>query len=156
MYVDIAFELLFPIDAELSGLNWKQPFFEWQGQRFPQGSEETSFSYFKLIKSDVPAHIIKFLPENFKKERWQCISINEGLEKVKEDFLKVEKNNDENDLFNLLIKLIGVKKKWVLIFELEYDTIDDVGEGDINVVFQKIRNSLTVDRKGFIIWNKDS
>ncbi|MDV2442533.1 hypothetical protein CMV00_01795 [Elizabethkingia anophelis] len=153
--MDLGFEFLLPIESEVSTFKFERPIYEWQGERFPQGQPETFFHYFKLMKSIVPKHIIPLLPNDLQTEQWQCISLMEGIDNLIEE---LSQNTDINVggqiLADLLFHLIGAEEKRVIIFEPDYDCIDEVFEGNIEVAFYEIINSLTIEKKGFVIWNK--
>ena len=78
--MDVGFEFLLPVEAKILAINFEQPIYEWQGEQFPQGPEEAWHHNFKLIKSDVPKHIIALLPKSWQNESWQCISVVDGIE----------------------------------------------------------------------------
>ncbi|OPB88528.1 hypothetical protein [Elizabethkingia ursingii] len=153
--MDLGFEFLLPIESEISTVKFEQSIYEWQEEKFPQGQEEASFHYFKLIKSIVPEHIIPLLPDNFQKEHWLCISLIDGIDNLIEELsLNTSISVGKQILNDLLFSLLGGEEKWVIIFEPDYDCIDEVLEGNIEVAFYEIINSLTIEKKGFVIWNK--
>ncbi|WP_114752783.1 hypothetical protein [Pleomorphovibrio marinus] len=153
--MDVGFEILLPIDSKVAIAKFERPVYEWQGEKFPQGQEEAWFHYFRLTKSNVPEHIIPFLPNDFQNEQWQCISILDGIESLLDE-LSVDTNiPKENDmLLNLLHSITKEAKKWVIVFEPDYDCIDEVIEGDVHIAFCKIVDSLTLERNGFVLWCK--
>jgi hypothetical protein len=152
--MDVGFEILVPIESNMSAIKFEQPIFEWQGEKYPQGPKETWLYYFKLIKSNVPQHILSFLPDSFKKDQWQCISIIEGIDKLERDLVSTEnvKKESETKLLDLLNLLIGNELKWIVVFEPDYDRIDEVIEGNVDTAFQKISKSLKEEKSGFVIW----
>lgn len=155
--MDVGFEVLLPIESEITTIKFEQSVYEWQGEKFPQGQEEAWFHYFKLTKSNVPEHIIPFLPNDFQRERWQSISIIDGIESLINELslnTNIPKKNDI--LLNLLYSLTGVEKKWVVVFEPDYDCIDEVMEGDVHIAFHKIVDSLTLKRNGFVLWCEEN
>ncbi|WP_217606816.1 hypothetical protein [Chitinophaga sp. GbtcB8] len=77
--MNVCFEILIPIQSEISKVRFNQPGYEWDGGLYPQGPEEAFFEYFKLRKSTVPDHIASFLPVALQECKWQCISVVEGL-----------------------------------------------------------------------------
>jgi len=153
--MDVGFEFLLPIESNVTTIKFQQPVYEWQGEKFPQGEEEAWFNYFKLTKSNVPEHIIDLLPNDFQKEQWQCISIIDGIESLMHELSVNTTISEENNiLLNLLHSLTKTHKKWVVIFEPDYDCINEVIEGNINIAFQKIVDSLTIERNGFVLWSE--
>lgn len=151
--MDIGFEFLLPIESKITTIKFEQPVYEWQGEKFPQGQEEALFHYFKLIKSTVPEHIMSLLPNNFQKEQWQCISIVNGIESLINELSLDENIHKENNiLLDLLRSLTEAQKKWVIIFEPDYDCINEVMEGNIHIAFHKIRDSLIIERNGFVLF----
>ncbi|NLU91549.1 hypothetical protein [Chitinophaga sp. Ak27] len=149
--MDIGFEILLPVESKISAINFKQPVYEWQGEKYPQGQEEASFRYFKLIKSNVPEHIIPLLPDRFRKCQWQCISIVEGVNDLMDE-LTTDTLSENEVLLNLLSSLTEGEKKWVVVFEPDYDRIDEVLEGNLVVAYRKIVDSLVVKKNGFVLW----
>jgi len=153
--MDVGFEFLLPIESNITTIKFEQPVYEWQGEKFLQGQEEAWFYYFKLIKSNVPDHIIPLLPNNFQTEQWQCISILDGIESLINELSLYTNIPKENEiLLNLLYSLTGVEKKWVVVFEPDYDCIDEVIDGDVHIAFRKIVDSLTLERNGFVLWHE--
>jgi len=151
--MDIGFEFLLPIETEISTIRFEQPFYEWQREKFSQGQEEAFFYYFKLIRSNVPEHIISLLPNSFQKECWQCISIVDGMDPLIDELSIDTSILQENSiLMDLFSSLTGGEKRWVVVFEPDYDCIDEVLEGNINIAFRKIVDSLTIEKKGFVLW----
>ncbi|RFS19981.1 hypothetical protein DVR12_19845 [Chitinophaga silvatica] len=151
--MDVGFEFLLPIESKISSIKFEQPVYEWQGEKFPQGQEEAWFHYFKLIRSNIPRHIISLLPDSFQNEQWQCISIIDGIDDlVNELSVNVDKVKKNNVLLDLFSSLIGIEKRWVIVFEPDYDCINEVLEGNVNIAFRKIVDSLTIERDGFVIW----
>lgn len=152
--MDIAFEILLPIEDEISSFQFQQPEYEWQGIRYPQGPAESSFYSFKLLKSSVPTSIISLLPSHCQTINWQCISIlGDGLKLVKDSLLGICKDNNERFLVALLNTLLSNKSKWVVVFEPEYDGIDEIKKGDIEEVLQKIKSSFLIKKRGFVVWH---
>lgn len=44
------------------------------------------------------------------------------------------------------------EKKWVVVFEPDYDRINEVIEGKLINTYYKIVESLVVKRNGFVLW----
>jgi hypothetical protein len=154
--MDIGFEFLLPKEAKIPTIKFEQLLYEWQGKKNPQGQEENWFHHFRLTKSNVPEHIIPMLPSDFQGIQWQCISIIDGVENLINELSEDTKIPKKNDvLLNLLHSLVGGEKKWVIVFEPDYDCIDEVLAGDLNIAFHKIVDSLTLERKGFVLWYKN-
>jgi hypothetical protein len=152
--MDIAFEFLLPRRWYNTKIEFRQKVYEWQGEEFPQGQEEAWFDYFKLVKSDIPEHIIPLLPDYLQKQDWMCISVQDGIEDLLAELSVKSSNAFENtSLMNLVTTLLGSEKRWVVIFEPDYDCINEVLEGVITIVLQKIVDSLNISREGFVIWN---
>ncbi|NLR79732.1 hypothetical protein [Chitinophaga eiseniae] len=121
--------------------------------RISPRSEEARLHYFKLIKSNVPEHIISLLPDKFRKCQWQCISIVEGLDDLMIE-ISLDTINENGVLVNLLSSLTGNERRWVVIFELGYDRTNEVLEGSLILAYQKIVDSLVAKRNGFVIWSE--
>jgi hypothetical protein len=149
--MDIGFEILIPAEAAIPMVGFERPYYEWQGVKYPQDQELATVYYFKLRKTDVPGHILALLPESFQNIKWQCISIIEGLEELSEE---LEDDTEEKGakLLHLLHLVIGNEIKWVVNFEPNYDSAVNVTEGDIELAFKKIVESLKAERSGFVIW----
>lgn len=153
--MDVGFEFLLPVDSKLTIAKFERSVYEWQREKFPQGQEEAWFHYFRLTKSNVPEHIIPILPNDFQNEQWQCISVVDGIESLLNE-LSIDTNIPKKSdiLLNLLYSITRVAKKWVVVFEPDYDCIDEVIEGDVHIAFCKIVDSLTLERNGFVLWCK--
>lgn len=151
--MNIGFEFLLPIESKLSTIKFEVPVYEWGGEKFAQGPAKAWFHFLKLRKSNVPEHIISLLPDNFQRQQWQCVAITDGVDNLVDE-LSIDSNilQENNILFNLLSSLTEVEKRWVIVFEPDYDRIDEVLEGNIDIAFRKIVDSLTIERNGFVIW----
>lgn len=155
--MDIAFEILLPISDNLSFFQFKQPEYEWQGCKYPQGPPECSFYSFILKKLPIPSHRLAMLPEYCRTIPWQCISIfGDGLYILKNGLSEGGRRDVEAQLLGLLNALLSNKSKWVVVFEPDYDRLDEVKKGEIEEVFEKIKASLLVEKRGFIIWRFES
>ncbi|HTF82461.1 MAG TPA: hypothetical protein VL947_12080 [Cytophagales bacterium] len=153
--MDTGFEILLSFEEELTSLNFKRQTYELDGVYYPQSNEEAYFHPFKLLKSDVPLHVISMLPSNMQKVKWQCISIiGNGLDLVKAN-LEVNSSMNVDALYSLLCTLLKDKAQWVVVFEPDYDRIDEVLSGSMDEVFAMIKASLVVDKKGFIVWHDE-
>lgn len=151
--MDVGFEFLIPFNAELPTLKFEQPVYVLEEKSYPQGNEEFWFLGFKLIKSNIPEHIIGLLPKRFQNEHWQCISIIDGIDDIISIYSEnINTRQGYNTLLKLLTSITGIEKKWVLVFEPDYDGIDEVLEGDVEIAFSQIVNSLTIEKTGFVIW----
>ena len=149
--MDIAFEILIPIEAEVIGISFSQPFYEWDGVKYAQGPEEGDFQFFKLVRSDVPEHIIRLLPEDHQAINWKCFSVTEGLDKI---FAEDKKGARVEELItDLLQSVIGDGKNWVVVFEPNNDQIDYTFEATLGIVSNKITRSLLHERIGFVMWS---
>jgi hypothetical protein len=148
--MDIAFEILIPDGKKPSKISFHQPVFEWDGQAYPQGSEIASYFSFKLEKSFVADGILRWLPKALSGTEWQCISVHDGLEKIRNSVIE---NETGIELLELLKVLTEENTRWVIVFLPNQDDIHETGFGDIELVYEKIKSSLTVERKGFIIWH---
>ena len=149
--MDIGFEILLPVESKISAINFERPVYEWRGEKYHQGREEARFHYFKLIRSNVPEHIISLLPDRFRKYQWQCISIVEGMDDLRTE-LSADTMKENGILLSLLSALTESEKKWVVVFEPDYDRINEVIEGKLIDAYYKIIESLVVKRNGFVLW----
>ncbi|WP_346315962.1 hypothetical protein [Chitinophaga sp. YIM B06452] len=159
--MDIGFEIMIPVEAglKLSGVKFKQPAYEWDGVEYPQGPEEADFYYIKLMKLDIPKYVLSLLPDNLKKTEWQCITVIKGINELKKELMLLEDETKKkgNKLFELLNILIGNMPEWCIVFDPDYNGINEVIEGNINIAYQEILNSLLINPKGFLVWkNKDT
>ena len=156
--MDIGFEIVIPIDSKVSAIEFKQPVYEWDGVAYPQGPEEAYFHYYKLTKTNIPQYVVSFIPDHLQKIQWQCISVKKGLDELYQELKDVENETQENrnKLLELLNIFISNEPRWFVNFELNFDQIDEVKEGDISTVYQGILDSLSVERKGFLIWHDES
>lgn len=154
--MDAAFEILLPIEDEIPSFQFQQPEYEWQGVKYPQGPPESSFYSFRLLKSSIPTYIVSMLPSHCQTIDWQCISIlGDGLKFVRDSLLIVGEDNSERLLFDLLNALLSNRSRWVVVFEPDYNGIDEIKEGEIEEVFEKVKSSL-IEKRGFIMWHYKS
>ncbi|SKA03538.1 hypothetical protein SAMN04488128_102393 [Chitinophaga eiseniae] len=152
--MDIAFEILLPVESIIPSIKFEVPEFEWQGEKYPQGPEEAYVHQFKLVKSPVTQYIIPLLPESLKSEGWQCIAVMEGVDELAQRLINEgqEIKKKDADLFALLTTLTQHEERWVIVFEPDCDQIDFVIEGGLQLVYNNIIESLTIEKRGFVIW----
>jgi hypothetical protein len=70
--MDAAFEVYLPVEAELRGLSFKVPVFEWGGEQHPQGEPEGSFGAnfrLKRMKPYQPDGLGK-MPADYQQVAW--------------------------------------------------------------------------------------
>ena len=156
MYPDIAFEVLLPVDVDLSIFRFQIPEFEWQGKGYPQGEPQGYFGpNFKIKKTPVPYAIKERLPLVYQSNDWQCLSISgPGLFIFKESLSGTMAEDKDYSLKKLMEFLILNQPKWAIIFEPDFDQIDEVVEGNFTTVIEKITFSLTVEKRGYIFYNR--
>ncbi|WP_343307671.1 hypothetical protein AAHN97_11105 [Chitinophaga niabensis] len=165
--MDLAFDIIIPFDAKTPGLEFKVPVYEWDGVAYPQGPEEVYFHGFKVVKRDVDPHCntLWALPNHMRKiRRWQCLSIKKGIYELHNEIWslqnieegEVRKQELSDRFLELLNILLGDQRIWCLSFEREYDDgFEEIKEGDVNVVYEKMVNSLSGRSRGFIVWHNE-
>lgn len=150
--MDTAFEILLPANAIIQNLEFKQPVFEWQNEMYPQGLAEAKFGYFKLVKYEMPHHVLSYLPKALNKIDWQCVAVLEGL---LTDLPDTSFSANENNLLRKLLRQLTENvDQWIIVFEPGYDRIDKVLNGDIDFAYQNIISALINRNMGFIFWHK--
>ena len=66
--------------------------------------------------------------------------------------LSADTMKENGILLSLLSALTESEKKWVVVFEPDYDRINEVIEGKLIDAYYKIIESLVVKRNGFVLW----
>jgi hypothetical protein len=154
--MDIGFEIIIPVESSISQIQFAPPTYLWDGKLYAQGPPEATFDYFKLLMSDVPEHILSLLPHNFRERKWQCVAVVNGVQElVQELTIQSETEFRKNSVLSRLIRsLLANQPNWIVVFEPGYDRIDEVVKGDPELVVSKIFNSLSIEKKGFIVWHE--
>jgi hypothetical protein len=151
--MDNAFEVFLPAGADIA-FRFEQPTFEWGGLKHAQGPPEYLYeSKYKLIKNPVPGYIISKLPESYKNIDWQCIGIyGEGLQIFRKNLFDIGPEYNDDVLNELLHELLENIEKWVVAFEPDFDCLNEVLEGTLLTVIDKIKFSLAVEKNGFVVY----
>src|SRR5262245_1098696 len=120
--MDLIFEILIPSDIDISGVAFSEPFFEWQGEKHPQGPPEAAFgSNFKLVHGKIHDFIKNKIPVAYASIDWQCIGVKgSGLDlyqrKLWIDIPEYEEPEDpEEEHFTLkdLLHTMCTGHKWI-------------------------------------------
>jgi hypothetical protein len=153
--MDACIELLLPEMIHVAGLQQSQRSFTWGGVSYAQGPGSYHWGDFvELVQTPIPGHFGRYLPANYITEKWIALSIRgKGL-----DMMQMEVNGAEVDwkgksldhLLRLLLPHVG---KWVLVFELHCDQIDQVYELDVDQCLQHLQENLRREAKaeGFLV-----
>jgi hypothetical protein len=151
--MDAAFEILLPIDTGIP-FRFEQPTFEWDCVKYPQGAPEFLYdSNYKLIKTPIRPYIISKLPDSYQKVNWECIALlGDGLQNYRTNLLDKGPSYYDDVLSQLLEDLLAKATKWVVVFEPDYDFPNEVLEGTLSTVIDKIRYSLGIEKSGYIVY----
>lgn len=153
--MDACLELLLPHLVQVDGLEYKQVSFTWGGISYPQGPGSLHWGEFvELVQTPIPAHLRRHLPSDYVTENWIALSIRgKSL-----DLLQDEANGSDVDwngrnLEQLLRLLLSQSRRWVLVFELHCDQIDNVYRMSVDEAIERLRQNLQWDTgsEGFIV-----
>jgi hypothetical protein len=153
--MDACFELLLPQIARVDGLETRAvDVIACGGSRAYCPGTLHWGDFVELLQTPIPAHLGRFLPDNYITESWVALSIRgKGL-----DLLRDEVNGSEVDwkgksLEQLLRILLSLYSRWVLVFELHCDQIDHVYELGIDGCLGLLRANLELNAnvEGFIV-----
>jgi len=152
--MDLAFEILLPVESDLDLLQFKEPEFEWDGIVYPQGPPETTFGeHFRLVISPIPDFVLRRLPTAYRKLDLQCIAVSgEGLDLYQSYLRGFVEEEPVPSLSDLITTLIGNRDHWVVNFDPEYDGVAVSEAGTIADVMAGIDYSLKVGKRGFLFW----
>lgn len=152
--MDLAFEILLPVESDLDLLQFKAPVFEWDGVVYPQGPPEAKFGeHFRLVMSPIPDFVLRELPTAYRKLDLQCIAIwGEGVDLYRSYLMGFVEEEPVPSLSDLITTLIYNRDYWVVNFEPEFDGVAVSQAGTIEDVMAGIDYSLKVDKRGFLFW----
>jgi hypothetical protein len=155
MFMDTCLELLLPHMVQVDGLEHRQVSFTWGGLSYPQGAGSLYWGdVVELVQTPIPRHLRRYLPADSVTDNWIALSIRgKGL-----DLLQDEVNGSPVDwkgrsLEQLLRLLLSQSKRWVLVFELHCDQIDNVYRMNLDQCIERLRQNLLWDVKaeGFVV-----
>lgn len=155
--MDASFEVLVPFDTEFVKLKFEIPFFEWQGEKYPQGLPESSFgSSFQLKEMEHYnfKNVEESIPLSLKNIKWKVISIQgDGLDNYVAELFGFGMEEIGFTLRDLLYTLLGDLQNWIVIFGPQYDGFDVAKRGDIEDVLVDLEDSLKIESRGFLIYH---
>jgi hypothetical protein len=152
--MDVLFQLLLPELPAIEGLERNQRIFNWGGVDYPQEPAIYRWGeHVELVPSELQPFIPRFLPAGYIDKSWIFLDVKgDGL-----DLWESEVNGREVDWFGYrlddLLKLILEQQgKWLVIFELNYDQIDNTYTLNADECIQKLESNLRLNyqREGFI------
>jgi hypothetical protein len=164
--MDLIFEILIPSGTDISGIAFREPLFEWQGENYPQGPPEAWFgSNFKLVYREIPDFVKNKLPVAYASIGWQCISVKgSGLNlyrsKLWTDVPEDEEPKDpEEEHFTLkdLLHTMCTGHKWIIVIDTD-EAFEVISSGNLAEVISALNGVLrgNEERKGFIICGEGS
>ncbi len=156
--MEAAFVIYLPAETDLSAFSFHTFMFEWGGVQYPQGDPECYISPdFKLKKMKLhPPTGIGRMPADYQSvAAWQPIFIDgSGVDIYQSTLLGYMEEEGDVSLEKLLHRLLDDQPKWVVLFEPDFDQLDEWIPGDINTVLEKLKYSLTVEKTGYVIWKE--
>jgi hypothetical protein len=152
--MDALLQLLIPDMKSLPGLERHQNVFTWEGKNHPQKPITYRWGpHVELIVSEVQAFILDLLPPDYRDKSWVVLEPSDDTL----DLFEREANGYEVDwsgyrVDDLLILLMNQHERWVLIFEPQYDQIDQTCRLEATTALQKLKLNLKADiqKEGFI------
>ncbi|SDG01662.1 hypothetical protein [Chitinophaga filiformis] len=164
--MDLIFEMLIPSGIDVPGITFREPFYEWQGERYPQGPPETSFgSNFKLVYGQIPDFVKNKIPVAYASVDWQCICVKgSGLDlyghKLWMDLPEDEEPEDpEEEHFTLrdLLHTICTRRKWIIVIDID-EAFEVMPSGGLSDVITALNGVIIgeIEGKGFLICGEGS
>jgi len=151
--MDILFEIIVPKLPHIEGLEPQQFTYEWSGVAHLQGSTTFRWGNIELVPDQVQPWLLRFLPNNYVSDQWLWLQISSSSLELLEKELNGEPVDWSGRHLEDLLKLIlSENKKWVLIFEPNYDEIDSAYNLDVVGCINKLKSNLKwgAKREGFI------
>jgi hypothetical protein len=158
--MDADFEILLPADAEIKGLPFKIPYFEWDGINYPQGPPECKFgSNFELKFLDrYPFfdHIESKLPRSLRGIKWQPIVVQgKGLDLYVAQQFGFDYEEEGYSFKDLLYTLLSPQPIWLAILSPQSDGFDTTLWGDLDSILTSLDATLKEPyHPGFMICHK--
>ena len=130
---------------------------DWGGEYFPQDPPKYVANN-KLIfkKTPIPSYMVNFLPKEEQYFNWNYLSFyGEDLRaweySINEKTIEIVKN----DLKTFLLALTTELEKWVVIFSINCDQIDDILQLNSIELINQIESNLNWNKepRGFISWS---
>ncbi len=152
--MDACLELLLPHTIQVTGLERALATFTWEGADYPQSPTRLRWGDFvEIVQTPIAEHLRRYLPSDCEKINWIALSIRgQGL-----DLLQSEVNGSnidwkERSLEQLLRSITSQCTKWVLVFELHCDQIDNVYRMNLDQCIQRLKENLRWDvhAEGFV------
>ncbi|WP_165760133.1 hypothetical protein, partial [Niastella populi] len=140
----------------LEGFPFKIPMFEWGGEQHPQGEPECGCGpNFRLKKmKPYPPDGLGKMPADYQQVTWLRVMIEgEGVDIYGASIEGLLEEDSKYSLEKLLQCLLADQSIWVVLFMPDFDQLDEWIPGDINIVLDKLKYSLTVEKTGYVIWN---
>lgn len=164
--MDLIFEILIPSGTDIPGIPFKEPFFEWQGEKYSQGPPEAMFgSNYKIVYRQLPDFVRNKIPLAYASIDWQTIGVNgPGLDlyknmlwvKVPED---EEPEDPEEEHFTLkdLLHTMCAGHKWIIVIDTD-EALEVVPSGNLSDVINALNGVLKgeIEEKGFLICGEGS
>lgn len=164
--MDLIFEILIPPGTDIPGIPFTVPFFEWQGEKHPQGPPEAGFgSNFKLAYRSIPDFVQRRIPVEYAAIEWQCINVQgSGLDlyrhKLWMDVPEYEEPEDpEEEHFTVkdLLHTMCAGHKWIIVIDIE-EAFEVVPSGNLSDVITALNGVIKreIEGNGLLICGEDS
>lgn len=153
--MDALLQIIVPKLVEIEGLELNQPIYEWDGVKYPQGPKVVSWQDISLSFDKKEKYLNKFLPPNYFGEDWIWLKVSDNTLDKYESLINDEvKGNDEKSIEDFIRFLLTGIDKWVIVFLLQYDQIDNVYQLDVEDCIIKLKNNLSrnIVKEGFIAY----
>jgi hypothetical protein len=153
--VDALFQIVVPKITEIDELEIVQPVYEWDGVEYPQGPEMVLWRNISLFFDERTTYLKKFLPPNYFDESWVWLKVSDQtLDTYDISIKKGSENDDEKPLETFIRHFLMNADKWIMVFLLQYDRIDNVYQMDIEECISKLSSNLrkTTTNEGFIAY----
>lgn len=156
--MDALLQIIVPKLVEVEGLELSQPVYEWDGIKYPQGSKIVSWQDISLSFDEKSKYLDKFLPPIYMSEEWIWLKVSdETLDKYEITVNDESEKDTEKQLEIFLRFLLADINRWVVVFLLQYDQIDNIYELNVEGFITKLRNNLNrnATKEGFIAYAGD-
>jgi hypothetical protein len=162
--MDLIFEILIPSGTDIPSISFEEPFFEWQGEKHPQGSPEAGFgSNFILVYRPILDFVRSKIPAAYASIDWQCIGVKgSGLELYRRKLwinASEDPENTEEKHFALrdLLHRMCADHKWIIVIDNDepFEVVSFGNLADVIIALDGIMKG-EIQENGFLICGEGS
>jgi hypothetical protein len=151
--VDALLQIIVPKISDIDGLEVTQPYYEWDGGKYPQTPRVVRWRDVTLSYDEKTTYLKDLLPKNYIGEDWVWLKVSdETLDHYDISIKSGTESGNESSLETFLRLFLKETEKWVVAFILHYDQIDSVYQQDLTDLISKLATNLNENTmsEGFV------